>query len=241
MTACGSCRNSAPWMSDGRSRLSGGAWPRFPAIQNSGACCWPRRGCAACPRCSSSPHSWPHRTRASGPPMPRLRPMRPMQATPIHALILQPYWRCGSGFVPRHRPSAVPRCANGAARIFCRSCACASGRICTLSSAAQRRDQELRRNEAAANHADLHRAALSGLLGSIGILDERREYLGARGTRFVIAPGTPLAAKPPKWVVAAHLLETTRLYARMSLPSSPAGSKVSPAICCAVSTPTHTG
>ena len=56
---------------------------------------------------------------------------------------------------------------------------------------------------------------LSGLLGSIGLLDERREYLGARGTRFVVAPGTPLAAKPPKWVVAAQLLETTRLYARM--------------------------
>ena len=56
---------------------------------------------------------------------------------------------------------------------------------------------------------------LSGLLGSIGMLDEKREYRGARGTRFVIAPGTPLAAKPPKWVVAAQLVETTRLYARM--------------------------
>jgi ATP-dependent helicase HrpA len=76
-------------------------------------------------------------------------------------------------------------------------------------------DLDLRRNETAANHADLHRAVLSGLLGSIGLLDERREYLGARGTRFVIALGTPLAAKPPKWVVAAQLLETTRLYARM--------------------------
>jgi ATP-dependent helicase HrpA len=77
------------------------------------------------------------------------------------------------------------------------------------------RDLHLKRNEAAANHADLHRAILSGLLGAIGVLDERREYQGARGTRFVIAPGTPLAAKPPKWVVAANLLETTRLYARM--------------------------
>jgi ATP-dependent helicase HrpA len=76
-------------------------------------------------------------------------------------------------------------------------------------------DLNLKRNEAAANPADLHRAILSGLLGAIGVLDERREYQGARGTRFVIAPGTPLAAKPPKWVVAANLLETTRLYARM--------------------------
>ncbi|HEX3837495.1 MAG TPA: ATP-dependent RNA helicase HrpA [Steroidobacteraceae bacterium] len=76
-------------------------------------------------------------------------------------------------------------------------------------------DLGLKRNATPASHADLHRALLCGLLGSIGLLDERREYLGARGTRFVIAPGTPLAAKPPKWVVAAHLLETTRLYARM--------------------------
>jgi ATP-dependent helicase HrpA len=77
------------------------------------------------------------------------------------------------------------------------------------------RDLDLKRNEAPANHADLHRAVLSGLLGSIGTLDERREFLGARGTRFVIAPGTPLAAKPPKWLVAAQLVETNRLYARM--------------------------
>src|SRR5256885_16081826 len=33
--------------------------------------------------------------------------------------------------------------------------------------------------------------------------------------RFVIAPGTPLASKPPKWVVAGRLVETTRVYARM--------------------------
>jgi len=82
-----------------------------------------------------------------------------------------------------------------------------------LGAAAQ--DLNLKRNATAANHADLHRAILSGLLGSIGLQDERREFLGARGTRFVIAPGTPLANKPPKWVVAANLLETTQLYARM--------------------------
>src|SRR6185437_7131230 len=36
-----------------------------------------------------------------------------------------------------------------------------------------------------------------------------------RGLRFVIAPGTPLASKPPRWIVAGSLVETTRLYARM--------------------------
>jgi ATP-dependent helicase HrpA len=70
-------------------------------------------------------------------------------------------------------------------------------------------------NTAPADYADLHQAILTGFLGGIGSLDERREYEGARGTRFVVAPGTPLASKPPKWIVAASLMETTRLYARM--------------------------
>jgi ATP-dependent helicase HrpA len=76
-------------------------------------------------------------------------------------------------------------------------------------------DLELKVNAAAAEYADLHQAILTGFLGGIGSLEERREYIGARGTRFVIAPGTPLASRPPKWVVAASLMETTRLYARM--------------------------
>jgi ATP-dependent helicase HrpA len=67
----------------------------------------------------------------------------------------------------------------------------------------------------AAGYADLHQAILTGFLGSIGSLDEKREYDGPRGTRFVIAPGTPLAARPPKWVVAGSVVETTRVYARM--------------------------
>ena len=74
---------------------------------------------------------------------------------------------------------------------------------------------ELRANQIDAKYDELHQAILTGFLGNIGALDERREYEGARGTRFVIAPGTPLASKPPKWVVAGSLVETTRLYARM--------------------------
>jgi ATP-dependent helicase HrpA len=77
------------------------------------------------------------------------------------------------------------------------------------------RELELRPNQTDASYTDLHQAVLTGFLGSIGNLDERREYDGPRGMRFVIAPGTPLASKPPKWVVAGSLLETTRLYARM--------------------------
>ncbi|MGH8189688.1 MAG: ATP-dependent RNA helicase HrpA, partial [Steroidobacteraceae bacterium] len=74
---------------------------------------------------------------------------------------------------------------------------------------------KLGRNQTPAEYGDLHQAILTGFLGNIGALDERREYEGARGSRFVIAPGTPLTSKPPKWVVAANLMETTRLYARM--------------------------
>jgi ATP-dependent helicase HrpA len=65
-------------------------------------------------------------------------------------------------------------------------------------------------------------ALLSGLLSHVGLQVEDarssrgrgREYLGARNARFVIAPGTPLARKPPRWVVAAELVETSRLFAR---------------------------
>ena len=74
---------------------------------------------------------------------------------------------------------------------------------------------KLKLNQAPANYTDLHQAILTGFLGSIGELDEKREYNGPRGVRFVVAPGTPLASKPPRWIVAGSIVETTRLYARM--------------------------
>jgi ATP-dependent helicase HrpA len=74
---------------------------------------------------------------------------------------------------------------------------------------------ELRSNQVAADYGDLHQVILTGFLGSIGTLEEKREYLGARGTRFIVAPGTPLANKPPKWIVAGSIMETTRVFARM--------------------------
>ncbi len=70
-------------------------------------------------------------------------------------------------------------------------------------------------NQQAAGTAALHQTLLTGFLGGIGVLDEARTYLGARDTRFVIAPGTPLQKRPPHWIVAASLVETHRLYARM--------------------------
>jgi ATP-dependent helicase HrpA len=74
---------------------------------------------------------------------------------------------------------------------------------------------KLRPNQVPASFTDLHQAILTGFLGSIGELDEKREYNGPRGMRFVVAPGTPLASKPPRWIVAGSIVETTRLYARM--------------------------
>ena len=62
--------------------------------------------------------------------------------------------------------------------------------------------------------AVLHQAILTGFLGGIGVLDEDKTYLGARDIRFVIAPGTPLQRRRPRWVVAASLVETQRVYAR---------------------------
>jgi ATP-dependent RNA helicase HrpA len=62
----------------------------------------------------------------------------------------------------------------------------------------------------------IHAALLSGLLSHVGMRADAREYLGARNSRFVIAPGSVLARRPPSWVVAAELVETARLYARVA-------------------------
>jgi len=65
----------------------------------------------------------------------------------------------------------------------------------------------------------LHQALLSGLLSQLGLKDATatrrpQEFAGARGVRFAIAPGSVLGKKPPAWVVAGELVETSRLWAR---------------------------
>jgi ATP-dependent helicase HrpA len=61
----------------------------------------------------------------------------------------------------------------------------------------------------------VHQSLLAGLLSHIGLWDEeRQEYRGARETRFVIAGGSALGKRRPKWVMAAELVETNRLRAR---------------------------
>ncbi|EOM78239.1 ATP-dependent RNA helicase HrpA [Rhodococcus rhodnii] len=61
----------------------------------------------------------------------------------------------------------------------------------------------------------VHRSLLSGLLSHIGLREgETREFAGARGSKFVVFPGSSLAKKPPRWVMAAELVETSRLFGR---------------------------
>ena len=77
------------------------------------------------------------------------------------------------------------------------------------------REQGWRLNEAPATYEQLHTALLTGLLGNIGFkADEEPHYLGARGIKFHIWPGSTLAKKAGKWIVAAELVDTSRLYAR---------------------------
>ncbi|MEO8850883.1 MAG: ATP-dependent RNA helicase HrpA, partial [Allobranchiibius sp.] len=77
-------------------------------------------------------------------------------------------------------------------------------------------------NSEPATESQIHTALLSGLLSHVGMKDgDKREYVGARNARFVLSPGSALARKPPRWVVAAELVETSRLYARVAARTEP--------------------
>lgn len=65
-----------------------------------------------------------------------------------------------------------------------------------------------------ANYSEIHKALLSGLLGHIGFKSEKHDYTGARQNRFFINPGSVLFKKSPPWIIAAELVETTRIFAR---------------------------
>ncbi len=77
------------------------------------------------------------------------------------------------------------------------------------------RERGVRANRVPAPAEAIHRCVLAGLLSQVGVRDgDSREFLGARQARFAIAPGSALAKKPPRWVMAAELVETNRLWAR---------------------------
>ncbi|NEA24473.1 ATP-dependent RNA helicase HrpA [Actinomadura bangladeshensis] len=75
----------------------------------------------------------------------------------------------------------------------------------------------------------IHTSLLAGLLSHIGLIDaekkekQRRgqEYLGARGAKFAVFPGSSLFKKPPRWVMSAELVETSRLWGRINAKIEP--------------------
>ncbi|MHB1292320.1 MAG: ATP-dependent RNA helicase HrpA, partial [Sulfuricella sp.] len=79
----------------------------------------------------------------------------------------------------------------------------------------------LRPNQTPASYEEIHRALLAGLLGNLGVKTETQEYAGAREIKFHLFPGSVIYKKAPKWVMAAELTETTKLYARCAAKIEP--------------------
>lgn len=68
----------------------------------------------------------------------------------------------------------------------------------------------------------IHKSLLAGLLSHIGMRDpETRTYVGARNTRFAVFPGSALFKKQPQWLMAAELVETSRLWGRTNAKIDP--------------------
>ncbi|MBU1587114.1 MAG: ATP-dependent RNA helicase HrpA, partial [Actinobacteria bacterium] len=77
------------------------------------------------------------------------------------------------------------------------------------------------------NPDGIHRSLLAGLLSQIGLRDQaKKDYVGARQSRFVVFPGSALAKKQPAAIMSAELVETSRLFARMNAAIDPAWAEV---------------
>lgn len=78
------------------------------------------------------------------------------------------------------------------------------------------REMSLPINSEKAEYQQIHTALLSGLLSHIGLKEaEKQQYLSARNAHFAIFPNSVLFKKQPKWVMAAELVETSKLWGRM--------------------------
>lgn len=76
-------------------------------------------------------------------------------------------------------------------------------------------DLGIRESGEPAQPAAIHAALLAGLLSHVGMRrDDGREFAGARNSKFVLAPGSVLAKRPPRWTMVAELVETSRLFGR---------------------------
>ncbi|MFC7432524.1 MULTISPECIES: ATP-dependent RNA helicase HrpA [unclassified Agrococcus] len=85
------------------------------------------------------------------------------------------------------------------------------------------RDHETSAEPFSTSATEIHKALLAGLLSQIGVRDaERRDFVGGRGTRFHVHPSSTLSKKQPQAVMAAELVETSRLFARVVAGIDPA-------------------
>ncbi|WP_269858677.1 ATP-dependent RNA helicase HrpA [Streptomyces sp. RPT161] len=79
------------------------------------------------------------------------------------------------------------------------------------------RTMDIHINEQDADPLRVHTSLLAGLLSHIGLKDtDKNEYLGARSAKFAVFPGSALFKKPPRWIMSAELVETSRLWARVN-------------------------
>ena len=76
------------------------------------------------------------------------------------------------------------------------------------------RQAGMRLNNEPAAYESIHRALLSGLLDNLAQRQEGREFLGSRNRKLRVFPGSSQARKPPPWLVAAEIVETSDVYAR---------------------------
>jgi ATP-dependent helicase HrpA len=82
---------------------------------------------------------------------------------------------------------------------------------------------EPKSDDEAADPVRVHQSLLAGLLSHIGLKDPeaKNEYLGARSAKFAVFPGSALFKKPPRWIMSAELVETSRLWARVNAKIEP--------------------
>jgi len=84
------------------------------------------------------------------------------------------------------------------------------------------REMNFKLNSEPGNYYGVHISILSGLLSHIGMKDqEKNEYQGARNARFNIFPASGIFKKQPKWIMAAELVETSKLWARVAAKIQP--------------------
>ncbi|EMP55536.1 RNA helicase, ATP-dependent DEAH box, HrpA type [Marinobacter santoriniensis NKSG1] len=77
------------------------------------------------------------------------------------------------------------------------------------------REQKLAFNREPASYDPIHKAILAGLLGQVAVKVEKKEYLATRNRKVLVFPGSKVAKTAPKWIVAAEIVETSRVFARM--------------------------